>query len=90
MKLEEWVMAVSNPLIENFFVGALQMRCSVVTDTVSGDTIIIDGGAEPDRLIIVSPLTVSVTTEQRICNAPTKKFSIKGFETAITHSSSFI
>ena len=45
------IMAVSKPLIENYFVGALQMRCSVVTDSESGDTIIIDGGAEPDRLI---------------------------------------
>ena len=44
-------MAVSNPWVEYFFVGILQMRCSVVTDRVTGDTIIIDGGAEPERLI---------------------------------------
>jgi len=27
------------------------MRCSVVTDRSTGDTVIIDGGSEPDRLI---------------------------------------
>ena len=27
------------------------MRCSVVTDLSSGDTVIIDGGSESDRLI---------------------------------------
>ena len=37
-------MALTNPWIENFFVGPLQMRCSVVTDSKTGDTIIIDGG----------------------------------------------
>ena len=36
-------MGVSNPLIENFLVGPLQMRCSVVTDVDTGDTVIIDG-----------------------------------------------
>ena len=42
----------SNDLwIESFFVGALAMRCSVVTDLSSGDTVIIDGGSESDRLI---------------------------------------
>lgn len=51
MVCEGCIMAVSRPLIENYFVGALQMRCSVVTDTASGDTIIIDGGSEPERLI---------------------------------------
>ena len=44
-------MAVSDPWIECFFVGALQMRCSVVTDRSTGDTVIIDGGSEPERLI---------------------------------------
>ena len=44
-------MGVSNPLIENFLVGPLQMRCSVVTDVDTGDTVIIDGGDEPQRLI---------------------------------------
>ena len=27
------------------------MRCSVVTDRATGDTVIIDGGDEPQRLI---------------------------------------
>ena len=44
-------MGVSAPLIENFLVGPLQMRCSVVTDSTTGDTVIIDGGDEPQRLI---------------------------------------
>ena len=44
-------MAIVNPWVECFFVGALQMRCSVVTDRTSGDTVIIDGGSEPERLI---------------------------------------
>ena len=44
-------MAVRKPWVEYFFVGILQMRCSVVTDTASGDTVIIDGGAEPQRII---------------------------------------
>ena len=44
-------MAIVNPWVECFFVGALQMRCSVVTDRATGDTVIIDGGSEPDRLI---------------------------------------
>lgn len=37
-------------LIEHFLVGQLQMRCSVVTDLKSGDTIIIDGGEEFERI----------------------------------------
>ena len=37
-------------LIEHFLVGQLQMRCSVVTDLESGDTIIIDGGEEFERI----------------------------------------
>ncbi|MBT5121730.1 MAG: MBL fold metallo-hydrolase, partial [Euryarchaeota archaeon] len=44
-------MAITDPWVECFFVGALQMRCSVVTDRSTGDTVIIDGGSEPDRLI---------------------------------------
>ena len=44
-------MGVQSPLIENFLVGPLQMRCSVVTDIQTGDTVIIDGGDEPQRLI---------------------------------------
>ena len=44
-------MAVREPWVEYFFVGVLQMRCSVVTDTLTGDTVIIDGGAEPERII---------------------------------------
>ena len=37
--------------VESFFVGALAMRCSVVTDLSSGDTVIIDGGSESARII---------------------------------------
>jgi len=37
--------------VESFFVGALAMRCSVVTDLSSGDTVIIDGGSESGRII---------------------------------------
>ena len=44
-------MGVTSPLIENFIVGPLEMRCSVVTDCKTGDTVIIDGGDEPQRLI---------------------------------------
>ena len=44
-------MGVQFPLIENFLVGPLQMRCSVTTDVQTGDTVIIDGGDEPQRLI---------------------------------------
>ena len=43
-------MGLNEPWIEHFFVGPLQMRCSVVTDRTSGDTIIIDGGDEPQRI----------------------------------------
>ena len=39
------------PWIEEYFVGPLQMRCSVVTNPENGATIIIDGGDEPERLI---------------------------------------
>jgi len=44
-------MGLTRPWIEHFFVGPLQMRCSVVTDIATGDTIIIDGGDEPERII---------------------------------------
>ena len=44
-------MALSEPWIDHFVVGPLQMRCSVLTDRSSGDTIIIDGGDEPQRII---------------------------------------
>lgn len=44
-------MALDEPWIEHFFVGPLQMRCSVVTDRFTGDTVIVDGGDEPQRLI---------------------------------------
>ena len=44
-------MALVEPWIEHFFVGPLQQRCSVVTDKATGDTIIIDGGDEPERII---------------------------------------
>ena len=37
--------------VESFIVGALAMRCSVVTDLKTGDTVIIDGGSETDRII---------------------------------------
>ena len=37
--------------IEEFFVGPLQTRCSVVTNSKNGATIIIDGGDEPERLV---------------------------------------
>lgn len=36
--------------IEHFLVGALQMRCSVVTDLNTGDTLVIDGGEEFHRI----------------------------------------
>ena len=38
-------------LIEGFFVGPLQMRCSIVTCLETGETVIIDGGDEAPRLI---------------------------------------
>ena len=44
-------MGLKQPWIEHFFVGPLQMRCSVVTDIATGDTIIIDGGDESARII---------------------------------------
>ena len=44
-------MKKDNLWIESFVVGALSMRCSVITDLSSGDTVIIDGGAESSRII---------------------------------------
>ena len=44
-------MGVIQPWVETFVVGVLQMRCSIVTDRATGDTVIIDGGGEPDRII---------------------------------------
>ena len=44
-------MKLKSPWIESFIVGSLQMRCSVITDLKTGDTIIIDGGEESDRII---------------------------------------
>ncbi|DAC57140.1 MAG TPA: hypothetical protein HA354_05910, partial [Candidatus Poseidoniaceae archaeon] len=44
-------MNSENVWVESFVVGALAMRCSIVTDLRTGDTIIIDGGAETDRII---------------------------------------
>lgn len=44
-------MKLESPWIESFMVGDLQMRCSVVTDLATGDTIIIDGGSESERII---------------------------------------
>ena len=44
-------MKKDNLWVESFVVGALSMRCSVITDLSSGDTVIIDGGAESSRLI---------------------------------------
>ena len=38
-------------VVETFFVGPLQMRCSVVCDTSTGDTVVIDAGDEPDKLM---------------------------------------
>lgn len=37
--------------VESFIVGALGMRCSVVTDLATGDTVVIDGGSEAERII---------------------------------------
>ena len=38
-------------VVESFLVGPLQMRCSVVCDRATGDTVVIDAGDEPERLI---------------------------------------
>ena len=44
-------MAMREPWIDHFVVGPLQMRCSVLTDPATGDTVIIDGGDETGRII---------------------------------------
>jgi hydroxyacylglutathione hydrolase len=44
-------MKIESPWIESFMVGGLQMRCSIITDCNTGDTIIVDGGSEPERII---------------------------------------
>ena len=45
-------MGVIEPWVETFVVGVLQMRCSIVTDRKTGDTVIIDGGVSPTELSI--------------------------------------
>ena len=42
---------VLSPNINHFFVTALQQRCSVVTNPENGETVIIDGGGDSDRII---------------------------------------
>ncbi len=42
---------VSSPVICHFFVTALQQRCSIVTNPENGETVIIDGGGDSDRII---------------------------------------
>ncbi|MEC8258469.1 MAG: MBL fold metallo-hydrolase [Candidatus Thermoplasmatota archaeon] len=44
-------MEIEQVWVESFIVGPLSMRCSIITDIYTGDTIIIDGGAEAQRLI---------------------------------------
>ena len=41
----------SSPNICHFFVTALQQRCSIVTNTDNGNTVIIDGGGDSERII---------------------------------------
>jgi len=41
----------SSPNICHFFVTALQQRCSIVTNTDNGNTVIIDGGGDSQRII---------------------------------------
>ena len=41
----------SSPHIAHFFVTALQQRCSIVTNTDNGQSVIIDGGGDSDRII---------------------------------------
>ena len=41
----------SPPNICHFFVTALQQRCSVVTNPETGETVIIDGGGDSERII---------------------------------------
>ncbi|MDP6869271.1 MAG: MBL fold metallo-hydrolase [Candidatus Poseidoniaceae archaeon] len=42
---------VKNPSITHFYVTALEQRCSVVTNPNNGETVIIDGGGDSDRII---------------------------------------
>ena len=42
---------VKSPSISHFFVTALQQRCSIVTNPENGETVIIDGGGDSDRII---------------------------------------
>ena len=42
---------VSSPNISHFFVTALQQRCSIVTNPENGETVIIDGGGDSERII---------------------------------------
>jgi glyoxylase-like metal-dependent hydrolase (beta-lactamase superfamily II) len=41
---------VNSPHIGHFFVTALQQRCSVVTNPQNGETVIIDGGGDFERI----------------------------------------
>jgi hydroxyacylglutathione hydrolase len=41
----------TSPNICHFFVTALQQRCSIVTNTDNGNTVIIDGGGDSQRII---------------------------------------
>ena len=41
----------NSPCISHFIVTALQQRCSVVTNTENGETVIIDGGGDSQRII---------------------------------------
>ena len=42
---------VNSPNINHFFVTALQQRCSVVTNPENGETVIIDGGGDFQRIV---------------------------------------
>jgi len=44
---------VSAPAItvEHFAVGPLQCTCTIIADPVSGEAIVVDGGAEPERIV---------------------------------------
>ena len=42
---------VNSPNIAHFFVTALQQRCSIVTNPDTGESVIIDGGGDFDRLV---------------------------------------
>jgi glyoxylase-like metal-dependent hydrolase (beta-lactamase superfamily II) len=42
---------VASPCIAHFFVTALQQRCSIVTHPETGETVVIDGGGDSDRII---------------------------------------